>query len=416
MGLLYQYTTDEGPTPSIWNGSWLTLAEFRLEANTENQYQRVKVQINGDVGDTWNSNQVDDYQADMTPPSIPTIGALQVVGTSPNLGFFSDWTEPTEGDFAYLDGQLNIDDGGYENIDNTADLGGATTMYFNESLAGTQTQAAGWLYQNHYARNGYTDGQTAQIRFRSYDDVGNNSAYSTSAKLTMTNTAEEIAAPSITRIVGSDATLTVSVTAADESKKVYAIYKLTNKSAAWSDENITFSRTGSGDIDVTGLSNGTDYQVMTYHKDLSNTCVGRPSNVVSGYPDADPEGSYRHARKLTQRDYTASMLLQVAKNQGELMVFRNEGFGTAGITVYGVVASEYTRNVGIRGGFVDGQEIIVSVPRQTSFPPDNFDINSTIEVDGNQFQVQDYTTNPNTSAYAAEFVLTCSSIRGQEGY
>ena len=223
-------------------------------------------------------------------------------------------------------------------------------------------------------------------------------------------------APSITGITSGNATLTINVTASDESLKVFAIYKRTNNSAVWSDEIPTFSRTGSGAIAITGLTNGSEYDVMAYHKDATETVIGRCSNIYSGYPDSDPNGTYRHALKIDNRDQMAWDLLEAAKQYGQLMTFRNSGSGTAGVTVYGTVVQQSERSIGIANGSVDRQEIIVSIPRQTNFPPDNFDINATIEVDEEEYQVQSYSTNPNTKTYAAEFELTCASIRGQEKY
>ena len=221
-------------------------------------------------------------------------------------------------------------------------------------------------------------------------------------------------APTITRIDAGDAELAIDVSASDESLKVFAIYKKTNKSAAWSEESATLSRTGSGSITITGLTNGVEYDVLTYHKDATETSIGRPSNIYSGYPDSDPNGTYRHALKIDNRDQIAWDLLQICKNDGDLMTFRNDGSGTEGITVYGIVAEASERNVGIQSGSVDAQRIIVNVPRQTNFPPDNFNLNSTIEVDEEEYQLQTYSMNPNTKTYAAEFILDCLSIRGQE--
>lgn len=223
-------------------------------------------------------------------------------------------------------------------------------------------------------------------------------------------------APTITAITSGDRALTVSVTAASESLRLYAIYKLTNKSAAWTERDVAISRVGSGDITIPDLSNGTEYDVIVFHMDESDICYGTPSNLYSGYPDADPQGQYRHDRKIYQRDEFARAYLQVAKDQGELMTYRNSGTGTAGVTVYGIIVDDFSRNVGVRQGNVDEQEVTVTVPRQTNFPPDNFDINATIEVDGNEFQVLTYTAEPSSKTYAATFTLTCSSIRGQEGY
>jgi len=223
-------------------------------------------------------------------------------------------------------------------------------------------------------------------------------------------------APTITRMVPTDGTITITVSAVDETFKAFALYKNTNKSADWSAESATFSRTGSGTIAITGLTNGISHDIITYHKDAAETVIGRPSNIYSGYPDADNGGQYRHDSKIYERDNSARALLELAKNLGELMTFRNDGKGTTGDTVYGIVAEQYERNVGVRQGAVDEQFITVSVPRQNNFPPDNFDIKSTIEVDENEFQIRKYSTNPNNKTYAAEFVLICSSIRGQEGY
>ena len=223
-------------------------------------------------------------------------------------------------------------------------------------------------------------------------------------------------ANTITGIVPTDGTLTVSVVATDEALKQFVLYKLTNKSATWSAENANFSRTGSGDIAITSLPNGIEYDVISYQKDALETVISPPSNVVSGYPDEDAEGTYRHDRKIYIRNSIAQNALYLAKIQGERMVFKNSGSGTTGVTVYGTVSSSYSRNVGIRNGAIDLQEMEVTIPRQTNFPPDNFDINSVIEVDGQDLQIQSYITDPDDRTYAAIWMFSCSAIRGQETY
>lgn len=219
----------------------------------------------------------------------------------------------------------------------------------------------------------------------------------------------------ISRLEADDEQVTVTVVAGAESDVVYVRYRKNIGGIQWAARDETFKRTGSGDIIVTGLSNGTDYMFSLEATD--GVAFGDWSEPKTAYPDSDPNSTYRHNNKIYQRNAIALAALQVAQQQGERIVFKNEGAGaTNGVTVYGVIIEDMRRNVGIRSGSMDLQGLVVSIPRQTSFPPDNFNLNSAIEVDGEEYQVQTYSTSPNDKTYAAVWTLECESIRGQENY
>lgn len=69
-------------------------------------------------------------------------------------------------------------------------------------------------------------------------------------------------APSITATVGGDTTIAVTVDASSASDVVYLRYRIAN--GAWSAQSATFSRTGDGNITLTGLTNGQRYEIVAY--------------------------------------------------------------------------------------------------------------------------------------------------------
>lgn len=70
--------------------------------------------------------------------------------------------------------------------------------------------------------------------------------------------------PSITGVTPGDTECVIAVTANAETDDIYARYRLLGGS--WSSENVTFSRTGSGNITITGLTNDRKYQFAVYAK------------------------------------------------------------------------------------------------------------------------------------------------------
>lgn len=64
----------------------------------------------------------------------------------------------------------------------------------------------------------------------------------------------------------------LSLTAAASADALYALYRLNSTGTAWSAESASFSRTGTGDITVDGLSNGSQYQFTAYAKAPGGVC------------------------------------------------------------------------------------------------------------------------------------------------
>jgi hypothetical protein len=100
-------------------------------------------------------------------------------------------------------------------------------------------------------------------------------------------------------LTAGDSQVTLHLTADDPADVLYARYRRSGGSDPWSAESVTFSRTGTGDIAVTGLGNGLTYEFSAYAKDgtetsewtivLTETPVS-PSAVDRGdfYPGAYP--------------------------------------------------------------------------------------------------------------------------------
>jgi len=78
------------------------------------------------------------------------------------------------------------------------------------------------------------------------------------------------AAPAIGTITATDGGATVPVTPAAETDTVFLRYRLL-PSGSWSAENALFSRTGSGNISITGLTNFSRYATAAYSKNSALT-------------------------------------------------------------------------------------------------------------------------------------------------
>ena len=79
--------------------------------------------------------------------------------------------------------------------------------------------------------------------------------------------------PQITAVTAGDTQITVAVTADQETDVIYARYRVGKAlpGNAWAAESETFKRTGSGDIVITGLTNGTGYRIGAYAKSGTET-------------------------------------------------------------------------------------------------------------------------------------------------
>ena len=406
----YDYTNDEAATNYVNVGN---IAAMQGVANTGYQNEGFRLHLTASVaGSFWGSLTVDNYVQDMTPPSIPTISNLESVGASPNLGFFADWTEPTEGDFNRVEGELNIDSGGFVTINEQNAIASGTSMKFNESLAGTQQQAAGWMYQNHFGRNGYTEGQTAQIRMRSYDNIGNNSAYSTSSVLTLETVTGQATAPSLDGVTVADGSITLTLTANDEADVLYARVRRNSPAYGWEERSESFKRTGSGTITITGLINGIEYEVcgQAFASNLYSDFAGSRFAV----PDSDAFAVSRSSSKFNIRNGRAQQNLNVAQRRGVKITFKNEGDEDA--VLYATVAEPSTLTVGVKEGQIDRSDIIVRVPRQTNFPPSKFYPNCTFTLNDKSYQVDIIDFNDEDINMTSLFTLTASVIGDLDGY
>jgi len=77
--------------------------------------------------------------------------------------------------------------------------------------------------------------------------------------------------PTLDSAVKSGTSTTLTLTAVDAADIIYARYRLSNGDGAWSLENPTFSRTGSGTIVITGLLADRAYEYAIYGKDFDIT-------------------------------------------------------------------------------------------------------------------------------------------------
>lgn len=78
--------------------------------------------------------------------------------------------------------------------------------------------------------------------------------------------------PLVTAIAGGDSQVVLTVTADAESDTIYVRYRA-QATASWCTEAQAFTRTGSGTVTVTGLTNETHYQFGVYAKAENNRSV-----------------------------------------------------------------------------------------------------------------------------------------------
>ena len=287
-------------------------------------------------------------------------------------------------------------------------------MKFNEALAGTQTQEAGWLYQNHYARNGYNTGQTAQLRFRSFDDTGNNSEYSTSSILTMAAASDPVT-PTLTRITPGANSMTLDITADTGTDVIYGRYRRNQPAYTWVERSESFKVTGSGSIEITGLIDGIEYEFAA--QNMEGGILGNASDFAGsrfGAPDSDAFATSRYAGKLNRRNGIAQQALNVAQQLGVKVTFTNDT--EEDVTVYATILEQPKTTIGVRTGQIDRYDMMLSIPRQTNFPPTKFLVNARYTLNGISYQIDDVVFNNQEITMASIFTVTASVLGELDGY
>ena len=87
---------------------------------------------------------------------------------------------------------------------------------------------------------------------------------------------------SLVSATAGDGQVSISVTAPNTTDTVYARYRIAGTNDAWSTESVTFSRTGSGAIVITGLINGKAYEFIVYVN--NGGCASEWSIVLVAIP------------------------------------------------------------------------------------------------------------------------------------
>ena len=172
-------------------------------------------------------------------------------------------------------------------------------------------------------------------------------------------------APTLDGIAVSDGAVTLSFTAVSEADIIYARWKRNSPTYPWQDRIETFKRTGSGDITVSGVSNGMEYEFSG--QPFDGILYGDFSNTRFAMPDNDAFAVSRYREKIRERDGRAKATKQVAQRRGVKVTFKNGPDADA--IVYAEVDTPSTTTIGVRTGQIDRSDIIIDVPRQTNFPP-----------------------------------------------
>lgn len=140
--------------------------------------------------------------------------------------------------------------------------------------------------------------------------------------------------PTLTAGSFSDSQSTLLFTL-DGTDDIYALYRVMNGTSDWSEENGTFSRTGSGTVDITGLTNDVAYQFIGYAKNASGL-YSTPSNIISGIPSSGTSDIDKIMIALVAEINTA----QIKDSNGTAIVAEKEipprfdAVGTPKIKVY----------------------------------------------------------------------------------
>lgn len=167
-------------------------------------------------------------------------------------------------------------------------------------------------------------------------------------------------------------------------------------------ESLALSRTGAGDVTVTGLTNGTTYFFQAYHKNGAG--VGVWSGAVMATP-TDVELTNRPRIERIRDNAAAATMRIIKRGLGQQIIYIPSG-GVAA-TLYAIVSDSFKQRIGFDGK-TDTRTIQVTIPRQTGFPPTSMSVGGRIKYNGYTYVIDDMNADFEDLNYAAHVVFDCS--------
>ena len=246
----YDITDDEPATNYETVGN---ISAVQAVSNTSFQNEGTRLHLTGAIGDIWNSYTIDDYTADVTPPDNPVGGKSydsDIWGMwwaqSADTTAVTQMRRTVDGTTTYL-----VETGGFPVWQSAV----PTTTWYDFSRTDLTASSQINAYEND-------DIVATSIVYyiRYVDSVDNASQW-----VALSQLAEEQPDPAtLVSATAGDTQVTLAVTTDTQSDSIYARYRIVGSGNDWSAESATFSRTGDGDIVITGLTNQIKYEFIIY--------------------------------------------------------------------------------------------------------------------------------------------------------
>lgn len=208
-------------------------------------------------------------------------------------------------------------------------------------------------------------------------------------------------APTISA-VGGDEQAVITLTPADDYVANTMYIRYWTIGGTTSAESGTFSRTGAGDVTVTGLTNGTTYFFQAYHKNAAG--VGVWSGAAMATPTCASLTDRPRIERIRDNAANATMRI-IQRGLGQQITYIPAG--GAAITVWAIVSSSMQQSIGFDGR-TDDRNIQITVPRQTGFPPTNMNVGGRIKYNCNTYIINNMTADFEDLNYAAHVIFDCS--------
>jgi len=398
----YDYTNDVGATNYVNAGN---ITALQGVTDTDFQNEKFRLNLTGVAGALWNSFIIQNYSADVIAPTDPT-GAKAT--DAEVWGMW--WVQSPEGSTIIAQLKRIID---------------GTTTYLAKVANLPVWQEASPTTWWTFARDN-TGADTPFNAFETDDVAGTAIAYyvrfidlsdNVSSWTAFTESAGGFtpATPALDSVSVGDGSITFNVTPNVETDEVYARVRRNSPAYTWEDKSESFKRTGSGAITVTGLINGIEYECAA--QTMDGGILGTGSDFGGSrfaMPDSDAFAVSRYNEKLNERNGTARVNWEVARRRGVKVTFKNGPDADA--VVYAKVAQPSTVTIGVRTGQIDRSDIVISVPRQTNFPPSRFYPNATFTLNTKSYQIDNVDFDNEDINMTAIFILTASVLGIEDGY